>query len=743
MTRSGPLVLVVGLLLSQARCAPAPRPSAVASTTTVQTAKLASKLASRDGSSSPSPAPPPSPIRTVTDRYHGLAVRDDYRWLEGDTPEVAAWTASQNAHTRAFLDRLPGRAEVARRVAEVLGARRRRYRDLRIGGDRFFAKVEQPPKRRAFLIAMPAFGDPKDEQTVLDPNALDPSGKTSIDWYRPSPDGRMLAVSLSRAGTESGDLHVVDVETAAIGDVIPRVNGGTAGGDLAWAADGKGFFYTRYPRPDERPPEDLGFYQQLYFHRIGQPSSQDRRQLREDLPRIAEVRVAVDHETERALVSVQLGDGGKFSHFIGKRDRDFRAVAGFEDGIVQVAFGPDGDLFAISRRDAPRGVLLRIDGKTLALDRAKVVLAPEHDTLVSGFWDRRNLLFHRDRFYATFQLGGPSTVRAFDYAGNAVPFDLPFEVASVGSLMSAGPRAMVLRAESFLEPAAYYRYDEAAAKLDKSALADTAPIDMSGYRVTREFAASRDGTKVPVNILLPPGVERDGTNPCVVTGYGGYGYSLAPRFGHGAGLWLERGVIYAIANLRGGGEFGEAWHRAGNLLNKQNVFDDFAAVLEHMAERRYTRRERLGIIGGSNGGLLMGAQLTQHPETYRAIVSFVGIYDMLRHETFPNGAFNVTEYGSTSDPEAFAALYAYSPLHHVVAGTPYPAVLLETGVNDSRVAPWQSRKFAAALQAAGTGDRPILLVTREDAGHGVGASFSQRVGNQALALTFFAHELRR
>ena len=200
--------------------------------------------------------------------------------------------------------------------------------------------------------------------------------------------------------------------------------------------------------------------------------------------------------------------------------------------------------------------------------------------------------------------------------------------------------------------------------------------------------------------------------------------------------------MLAFANLRGGGEFGEAWHEAGKGVKKQNVFDDFYAAAQALIDKGWTTTGLLGATGASNGGLLMGAELTQHPETYRAIVSFVGIYDMTRHEIFPNGAYNVTEYGSTSDPTDFAALYAYSPLHHVVSGTHYPAVLLETGVNDSRVAPWQSRKFAAALQAAATGDRPILLVTREDAGHGVGAPFSQRVGNDALALTFFAKELK-
>ena len=687
------------------------------------------------------PMAPRTEIRSARDTYHGVTVQDDYRWLEGTGPDVSAWTDRQNAYSRQVLGNLPGRAPVAKRITAVMRAPYTRFLDLRIAGGRFFVQVEQPPRQQPFLIVMPEFGDPARASVLLDPNDLDPSGKTSIDWYRPSADGRRVAVSLSRAGTESGDLHVIAVDGGVPEETIPRVNGGTAGGDVAWTVDGKGFFYTRYPAPDERPAEDLGFYQQLYFHQLGTPHGEDRCELCDGLPRIAEVRVEVDPRSGRVLATVQLGDGGKFSHFLRATDGSWRRVTGFEDGVVQVVFGPERDLFAISRRDAPRGVMLRLNGETLALDRAAVLHAPQDETLVSGMWEPRTMLFRPDRWYATFQLGGPSTVRAFDYAGNPLPLELPFEVASVSRLMSAGEGRVVLRAESFVDPAAWFVYDERKRAIERTALSDTAPIDMARYRVVRETATSADGTPVPLNILLPPDVELDGEHPCVVTGYGGYGISLEPRFSTFHGLWLERGVIYVVANLRGGGEFGRAWHHAGNLVNKQNVFDDFTAVLKHLIARRYTRPERLGIIGGSNGGLLMGATLTQHPELMRSVVSYVGIYDMLRVELSPNGAFNVTEFGTVQDPAQFAALHAYSPYHHVREGVAYPATLMLTGDNDPRVDPMHSRKMTARLQAATTGPLPILLRTSRDAGHGRNTDLDERIAETTDVMTFMLDAL--
>jgi prolyl oligopeptidase len=419
----------------------------------------------------------------------------------------------------------------------------------------------------------------------------------------------------------------------------------------------------------------------------------------------------------------------------------WRQFGGYEDKLAQVVFGPGRDLFAISRLRSPRGMLVAIDGKTLDVAKARVVHAPDTATLVSDFWDERVLSMGPKRWYGTFQVGGPSEVRAFDYAGKPAPWQAPLPVAAVAGLTRDGDHALLLRAESFLQPPAWYRFDERSGSIAKTALANTSPLDLSGYEVVRELASSKDGTQVPVSILLPRGFVRDGSQPCVVTGYGGYGLSLDPRFARNAAIWLEQGVVYAIANLRGGGEFGEDWHRQGMLERKQNVFDDFAAVLEHVLERGYTRSERLGIIGGSNGGLLMGATVVQNPGLVRAAVSFVGIYDTLRSELSPNGAFNITEFGTVKDKQQFEALYAYSPYYQLRDGQHYPAMLLLTGENDPRVEPMQSRKMAARLQAANSGPAPILLRSNAGSGHGIGTGLAEVVQETADAYAFMLDAL--
>ena len=275
----------------------------------------------------------------------------------------------------------------------------------------------------------------------------------------------------------------------------------------------------------------------------------------------------------------------------------------------------------------------------------------------------------------------------------------------------------------------------------KTALRSTSPVSFADIEVRREFATSKDGTKIPLNILFRKGTQRDGQNPTLLYAYGGYGISMSPNFDFTRRLWFDRGGVYVVANIRGGGEFGEEWHKAGNLTKKQNVFDDFAAAAEYLSKEQYTRPGKLAIQGGSNGGLLMGAMITQHPDLFRAVVSSVGIYDMLRVELAPNGAFNVTEFGTVKDPDQFKALYAYSPYHHVVDGTKYPAVLMMTGANDGRVAPYHSRKMTARLLAANKSENPILLRTSSSAGHGIGTALSERVKQAADIYAFFFAQL--
>jgi prolyl oligopeptidase len=336
--------------------------------------------------------------------------------------------------------------------------------------------------------------------------------------------------------------------------------------------------------------------------------------------------------------------------------------------------------------------------------------------------------------------GGPSQLFVFDHQGVEMP-PVPVEpISSTWQIVPLDGDAVLYRSGSFITPPAWFHFDPASNQARRTAMYVTSPADFEDCEVLREFALSRDGTRVPVNIICRKGTMLDGRNPALLTGYGGYGFSLTPNFNIRRRVWLDRGGVIAIANLRGGGEYGEEWHKAGNLTNKQNVFDDFIACARHLVERRYTSPQKLCIEGGSNGGLLMGAALTQRPELFRAAVSHVGLYDMLRVELDPNGAFNVTEFGTVTNPQQFEALYDYSPYHCVQDGAFYPAVLLTTGENDGRVNPMQSRKMAARLQAATGSERPVLLRT-SSAGHGIGTALDERIAEDADVFTFLFSQI--
>jgi len=697
---------------------------------------------------SPLGGAPATPQAVVTDTYHGTAVRDPYRWLEAfDTPEVKGFIDAQNAHARAYLDPLAERETVRARLVEIMGAETVGYGSLSQVKGRLFALKLAPPKAQRFLVAMPDPDATAQERVVVDPNVIDPSGKTAIDWYRVSPNGKLVAVSLSSGGSEIGDVHVFDLATGKpTFEVVPGVNGGTAGGDLAWFTDSEGFYYSRYPRGAERPEADKHFYVQLYRHVLGQPTSEDVYELGQEFPRIAEVFIDVADNGD-VLCTIQKGDGGEFELYLQRgghgRAGAWNKLASFEDKVVQAWFGPRADLYLISRKDAPRGKLLRAPIEGFSLADAMVVLPEGEDALTSDIWTDRVLTIHGGRVYATYQRGGPSEVRVFDLDGKPAPGPEQLPVSAVGEIVPVGRSDVLFAQTSFLSPMGWYRFAPGAKKTTKTAISARSPVDLvaAGPQVTREMATSKDGTRVPINIILPRGAERGRPIPFVVTGYGGYGVNLEPGFLGSRSVFLEHGVGLAVVNLRGGGEFGEAWHEAGMLTKKQNVFDDFIAAVEHLVSAGYARPGRVGIMGGSNGGLLMGAVVTQRPELFAAVASYVGIYDMLRVETEPNGAFNTTEFGSVQDPAQFAALHAYSPYHRVVDGARYPPTLFVVGANDMRVAPWHSRKMVARLQAAAGDAAPHLLVTTFDAGHGIGSSLEQMVAQYADGFGFLLHYL--
>ena len=686
---------------------------------------------------------PPTQKRPVTDEYHGVKVVDDYRWLEeGGSPAVKTWTEAQNKHSRTFLDALPERAAIEKRLTELFAKDTPSHIGLVSRPGRLFALKFQPPKQQRLLVTMTSAGDLASEKVILDPNEMEPKGHVAMDWYVPSPDGKLIAVCLSEHGSEEGVLHFYRTETGGrLPDHIARVQYPTGGGSAAWAPDSKTIFYTRYPRAGDRAKEDLNFYQQIYVHKLGTPGSADEYSAGRDFPRIAEIDLDVSRDGRWLHARVANGDGGEYAHYIRDlKDGEgaaWRQVSNFADGIKGVAC--DGaTLYLRSVKDAPHGKVLRLplDGKATLADA--VVVVPESDAVIEGITLTHSFLFVSDL------VGGPSRVRQFDHDGKSeriVP--LP-ETCGVGVLaLEDRPQdeRLLLSVSSYTEPTAWHLYDPTAGALKKTALFNTSPVDLSDIEAVREFAISKDGTKVPINILRRKGTKLDGSNPTLLSGYGGYGISMRPGFSFTKRLWFDRGGVVVVANLRGGGEYGEEWHLAGNLTRKQNVFDDFAACAKHLIERGYTRPDKLAVEGGSNGGLLMGALLTQHPDMARAVVTHVGIYDMLRVELDPNGAFNVTEFGTVKDPAQFRALHAYSPYHHVPEGVKYPAVFFLAGENDGRVNPANSRKMAALLQAATASAHPILVRFSSASGHGMGTALTERIAQQADVFAFLFDQL--
>lgn len=683
-----------------------------------------------------SPCPPPTAKVPVTDTYHGVKVTEDYRWLENwSDPKVKAWSEAQNACAHSYLDGLPGREILRKRFKTLLGGTSASFYYLTIRGGVIFAMKDQPPKQQPFLVTLKSADDPASAKVVVDTNVLDPRGITAIDWYEPSPDGKLVAVSLSVGGSEDGTVHIYDAATGKrVYETLSRVQEGTGGGSLAWDKQGKGFYYTRYPRGTERPKEDLDFYQQVWHHTLGTPEASDTYCIGKDWPRIAEAALKRSDDGAYVLATVANGDGGEFAFFLLGPSGKWIQIAGFKDKATGANFGPNGFLYLLSLNQAPRGKVLRVSLEKPDIAKAELVV-PESEAVIEGF------RLTESRLYLSEMLGGPSRVRIFDLIGKALG-EIPVPpVSSVGQLVQTRKDDLLFYNTSYLAPGAWYRYAAATGAVTRTALFETSPADYSDTEVVRTFAVSKDGTKVPLAILLKKGTRLNGDNPALLTGYGGFGISERPGFSSGRRAWIERGGVYAIASPRGGGDFGEAWHDAGKLTRKQNVFDDFAACARFLSDQKYTRPSRLAIEGGSNGGLLMGAELVQHPDLCKAVVSYVGIYDMLRVELSTNGSFNVTEYGTVKDPDQFKALYAYSPYHNVKDGVAYPASLFLTGANDPRVDPMQSRKFVARLQAATSSKAPILLRTSMSSGHGIDMALGERIEEEVDVYAFLFSQL--
>lgn len=731
--------------------------------------------------------------KPIATDYHGTRVIDNYQWLESaPDPAVRKWTDAQNRATRGYLDKLPTREPLRYEFQKLANAVSADYSALVVRSNVVFALKFKPPAQQSILVSLRSPNEVKSEKVVLDPNALDPSGGTSIDFYEPSRDGKYVAVSMSEKGSEAGTVYIYETATGhKLSDTLPRVQFPTGGGSVAWNADRTGLFYTRYPAPGERSAADQRFYQQVYFHKLGTAAAGDHYEIGREFPRIAEIdlKPSVDHRY--LIATVANGDGGDYAHYLRDPFGNWRQITKFEDQVKQIEFGrdplyiewpKDDALYLLSRKDAPRGRILKVSLANPDLGAASEVIKQRDNKVIQSFVPSSSGL------YLHIINGGPSEVRFHDlYAEDDGITDeeekkdernekdgkdetaenqedqagerrrrreerkvskkewklnLSGTFAVQQMVCRRGDEALI-RTVSFTEPYTWRSYDPNKAKerANSTELRGTAPADFRDVEAVRREAVSKDGTKIPLTIIRRKGTRLNGETPTILTGYGGYGISMTPRFDYTRRVWLDQGGMFVVANLRGGSEYGEEWHKAGNLTRKQNVFDDFIACAEFLVRSNYTRPDRLVIQGGSNGGLLVGAAMTQRPELFRAVVAHVGLYDMLRVELDPNGEFNTTEFGTVKIAEQFRALHAYSPYHRVTEKTAYPSVLLLTGEHDGRVNPAHSRKMTARLQGATGSKRPVLLRTSGSSGHGAGTALNERIAQLVDVYSFLFDQL--
>ncbi len=674
------------------------------------------------------PAYPPTRTVDVTDVLHGETISDPYRWLEdGEDPDTRAWTERQNALTEAWLARFPGRDSIRRRLDELLAIGAISVPTPARG--RYFYQRREGRQNQPVLYVRDGLDG--EDRAAIDPNALDPAGTTALDWYFPSDDGKLLAYGLSQNGSEQSVLHVFDVDAGtSLPERIPR----TRAADLAWLPDSSGFYYTRYPEPGTVPAGEEPYHRAVFFHPLGGDPADDELVYQ---PGAKEYwpGVALSPDGRWLLISVAR-TFDQTDLYLGDRN-----AAGWTSvpPLVAVAeglpFSFDGEiahgrLFLRTNLDAPTYRMYEVNPEHPQRGHWRELVPPREEAVLEG------ARVVGDRLALSYLERASSRLRIADLDGG-----LRREVSmpTLGSLFGLGAEwdghELFFGFSSYTVPPSVYRLDLAA---DRQTLwrRVEADVDPERYEVRQVSVPSRDGTEVTMFLVHRRGLARNGDAPTYLTGYGGFNISMTPAFSRSLLLWLEHGGLVAVPNIRGGGEYGEGWHQGGMLERKQNSFDDFIAAAEWLIRERYTRPERLAVAGGSNGGLLMGAVLTQRPELFRAVVIQVPLLDMLRYHRFLIARLWIPEYGSSDDLEAFRWLRAYSPYHHVQEGTPYPAVLLATAESDTRVDPMHARKMTARLQAASASGRPVLLRLEARAGHGAGKPLAKVLDELTDTWTF-------
>jgi prolyl oligopeptidase len=657
--------------------------------------------------------PPPYPLtRTASDvdTLHGVEVPDPYRWLEdADSPEVRTWVERQNVCTRSVLDRLPDRAKIHARLDTLLqigsigtpAPRRGRY---------FYTRRDGTQEQAVLYVRDGLRGA---DRALVDPNGLAADGSVALDWWHPSRDGRLLVYGLSQHGDEQSVLYVLDVATGRhLPDVIKR----TRACSIAWLPDATGFYYTRYPAPGSVPKGEENYHRHVFLHRLGDDPAQDAAVFGAGRPAEDWPSVALSPDGGWLLVTESQG-WAKSEVFFQDRaaGTPFRPLVENVPALFGVTVRNDR-FYVHTNHEAPRYRLYRVD--PLKPERAEwQEIIPEGPDVLEG------VAAIGDVLAAQYLSKASSHLRLFDRQGHPIDDAGRVALPALGSVSGIGGEwdgdELFFGYQSFAVPQSIYRADLKSKRTELWGRV-RADVDLGSYEVEQVRYPSKDGTPITMFLARRKGLPRNGKTPTVLSGYGGFNTSLTPAFGASRFLFLERGGLLAIPNLRGGGEYGEAWHEAGMLGRKQNVFDDFLAAAEWLLAEGHTDREHLAILGGSNGGLLVGAALTQRPDLFRAVVCQVPLLDMLRYHKFLIARLWVPEYGSADDAEQFAYLRAYSPYHHVRGGTVYPAVLLATAESDTRVDALHARKMAARLQAATASDRPVLLRLETKAGHGAG-----------------------
>lgn len=665
--------------------------------------------------------------RTVdqVDNYHGQDVADPYRWLEAqDSDEVKGWVGEQNALSRPFLEMLPTREAYKARLTELWNYEKYQVPYL-VEGKLFYSHNDGLQNQYVLWVADNIDATP---EVLIDPNEFSDDGTVSMAGYEISDSANFIAYYKSDGGSDWNTVHVRDVNTKE--DLVDNLSG-IKFSNISWLPDESGFYYSRYPK-DENGEWDDSKAVSIYFHKLGTPQSEDSLVFGFSSEPTWNPYPSVLDDGKTLLVSVFEGYQANAVYAFDTEEKTLTALFDSWDGRYSLISQVDQDLYFTSTAQAPTGKVIKLD---ITTGNVSEVLAAKDETL-------RSATIIGDTIFAQYLKDVKSLVEVYDLNGNKTS-DITFDdIGRVqGFYGTIDSNVTFYKLTGFTNPGAVYRYDveSGESSLYRSIEAN---VDFSQYETKQVFYTSKDGTQVPMFLVHKKGLELDGSNKTLLYGYGGFNISMLPGYSVSRMVWVEQGNVLAIANLRGGGEYGQEWHKAGTKLTKQNVFDDFIAAAEWLIDNNYTTSSRLGIQGGSNGGLLVGASITQRPELFAAALPAVGVLDMLRYHTpSANARAWSSDYGLSENKEEFEALYAYSPLHNTRPGVCYPATLVTTGDHDDRVVPWHSYKFAAQLQADQGCTSPVLLRVETRAGHGAGTPTWMRIEGYADEWAFLEEAL--